>query len=46
MISIIFSNPHLFERGFPDVEDFSLQREDAIAIPANYSQPRHSKRLG
>lgn len=36
-IYIFFSIPHLFERGFPDVENFSLQRKDAVAIPAHDS---------
>lgn len=46
MTNIILFNPHLFERSFPDIENFSLQWEDAVAVPANHSQPRHSKRLG
>ncbi len=40
------TGPNLFERGLPDVEHFSPEREDAIAVPADHSQPRHSKCLG
>lgn len=37
---------YLLERGFPDVEHFSSEREDAITVPADHSQPGHSKCLG
>lgn len=38
--------PNLFECGLPDVEHFSSEREDAIAVPADHSEPRHSECLG
>ena len=37
---------YLFERGLPDVEHFSSEREDAISVPADNPQPGHSQRLG
>lgn len=37
---------NLLERGLPHIEHFSSEREDAIAVSANHTQPRHSKSLG
>lgn len=40
------AKPDLLVRGLSHVEDFSSQREDAIAIPADHTQARHGQSLG
>ena len=33
-------------RGLPDVEQFTLEREDAVAISADHSQPTDGQSFG
>ena len=40
------STTHLSVRGLPDVEQFTLEREDAVAISADHSQPTHGQSFG
>ena len=51
MFTIIFTSlpapaAHLSVRRLSDVEQFPLEREDAVAVSANHSQPAHGQSFG